>query len=500
MLSEQDLKLARLSEELQQPGFFRGLSGRLLRLAFIAVMVAEVAIFVPSVANMRVNWLKGRLSTAAVASIVVDGLGQSDLPVSLRDDTLMATGVKVIVLERDGTRRLIAATDMPPGIDRQYDLSIMEPLTFIKDAFDELVFGGDRIIRVYGPVEGEHMTIDIVMSDASLRNAMLTFSRNVFLLSLGISLFAGLLIFFAINRSMVNPIRRLTQSMHRFSDNPEDPAAIWRPTGVGKDELAVAGRYLASMQTELQKTLKSQRKLAELGLAVSKINHDMRNILASAQLISDRLGDVDDPMVKRLAPKLLRAIDRAVGYSNSVISYGKYSESEPNRRLLPLSPLIHDVYEGLGLEPDGEIICEMRIQEELQVDADPEQLFRAIHNLCRNAVQALDSEAAREMDGVRQLTVSAHRSGSVVAISVDDTGPGMPQKARENLFSAFKGSVRAGGAGLGLAIARELVLAHGGTIALVEKAQAGTLFKIEIPDRPAALAVKDSGAARAAGE
>ncbi|MNL63269.1 Sensor histidine kinase TmoS [compost metagenome] len=77
--------------------------------------------------------------------------------------------------------------------------------------------------------------------------------------------------------------------------------------------------------------------------------------------------------------------------------------------------------------------------------------------------------------------------GSVVMIAIDDTGPGMPRKARENLFAAFRGSARSGGTGLGLAIARELVLAHGGTIALVEKPGPGTLFRIEIPDRPVSL-------------
>ncbi len=75
----------------------------------------------------------------------------------------------------------------------------------------------------------------------------------------------------------------------------------------------------------------------------SKINHDMRNILASAQLISDRLGDTEDPMVKRLAPKLLRTIDRAVSYSDSVLSFGRASEAEPKRRLVRLKMVVQDV-------------------------------------------------------------------------------------------------------------------------------------------------------------
>jgi signal transduction histidine kinase len=274
--------------------------------------------------------------------------------------------------------------------------------------------------------------------------------------------------------------------MQAYSDDPEDPGRVLVPDG-GRDELSVAGRHLASMQVQLQKTLKQQKNLAALGLAVSKINHDMRNILASAQLMSDRLVDVDDPMVKRFAPKLLRTIDRAVGYTTEVLSYGQASESAPRRRRVHLRDLTEEVRDILAIDPDTGIEFIEQVSPDLEVDADSEQLFRVIHNLCRNALQALMTYRETEPDSTLRITVSAHRIGSVVSITVDDTGPGMPQKARENLFTAFRGSARSGGTGLGLAIARELVLAHGGTIALVEKPAAGTQFRIEIPDRPVSL-------------
>ena len=463
-----------------------GLSGRLLRMTFVFVMLAEILIFLPSVANMRINWLTDRLNTAAAASVVVDGLKDVVLPKPVRDDTLMATDTKAIVLTKDGMRHLIAVDDMPPSVDYQYNLATVSLPMSIYDAFDELLFGGDRIIRVFCPINKSDMTIEVVMADASLRAAMIAYSQNVLVISLIISLITASLIFMAINRIMIRPIRRITSSIERFSDHPEDAESIYAP-GSGTDELAVAGRHLEKMQKELQKTLRQQKNLAELGLAVSKINHDMRNILASAQLISDRLGDTEDPMVKRLAPKLLRTIDRAVSYSDSVLSFGKASEAEPKRRLLRLKTVVQDVCDVLtGIGADSGIEFDIRVPDDLTVDADPDQLFRVIHNLCRNAVQALMQEPEDEAV-IRQVTVSAYRTGSVVSISVDDTGPGMPQKARENLFKAFRGSARSGGTGLGLAIARELVLAHGGTIALVEKAQPGTLFRIEIPDRPIAI-------------
>ncbi|KQS90395.1 MULTISPECIES: sensor histidine kinase [unclassified Rhizobium] len=465
-------------------GFFRGLSGKLLLLTVVFVMLAEVLIFVPSVANMRIRWLEDRLNTAAAAGVVVDGLQGVELPRPVQEETLMATGTKAIVLRRKDESRLIAALDMPPEIDAQYDVAAMTPLVAIRDAFDTLLFGGDKIVRIYGPVGDSAAVIEVVMSDKSLRKAMLIYSRNVFFLSIAISLFTAMLIFLAINRLMIVPIRRMTGNMQEFSAEPSDPGRVLEPAP-GRDELSIAGQHLAAMQQQLQKTLKQQKNLADLGLAVSKINHDMRNILSSAQLISDRLADVDDPIVKRFAPTLLRTIDRAVGYTTEVLSYGRTTEPEPHRRFLRLRPLVSDVGDMLAIDPNAGIEFHVQIPDDLQVDADSEQLFRVVHNICRNAVQALMNDGG---DGLpRVVSVSAMRTGSVVSISVDDTGPGMAPKARENLFAAFRGSARSGGTGLGLAIARELVLAHGGTIALVEKATPGTLFRIELPDRPVPL-------------
>ncbi|MCJ9697428.1 HAMP domain-containing histidine kinase, partial [Rhizobium sp. PRIMUS64] len=406
-------------------GLFGGLSGKLLWLTVVFIMLAEILIFFPSVASMRVRWLQDRLNTAAAAAIVIDGLQPVELPRALQKETLEATGTKAIVLRKDGTSRLLATTDMPTSVDESYDLTDVPPVTAIRDALDTLVFGGSRMIRVYGPVGDTNTGVEVVMKDRPLRRAMFVYSRNVLLLSVLISLFTATLIFFAINRILIGPIRRLTGSMQQFSSDPDNPAHIYIGDG-GRDELAVAGRNLTSMQMELQKTLKQQKNLAALGLAVSKINHDMRNILASAQLMSDRLVDVDDPMVKSFAPKLLRTIDRAVGYTTEVLSYGKASESAPRRRHIRLLELTQDVKDMLAIDPLSGIEFAEQIGAELEVDADGEQLFRVIHNLCRNALQALTSPGEGGPGSVRRITVSAQRVGSVVSITVDDTGPGMP--------------------------------------------------------------------------
>lgn len=474
------------AEPPRPPGFFQGLSARLLWLTIAFVMLAEVLIFLPSVANMRLLWLKDRLNTAAAASVVIDGLQPIELPRGVQDDALMATGTRAIVLRKDGTSRLLAMADMPLQVDMKYDLADVGSLDALRDAMDTLIFGGDRVLRVLGPVADSDMEIELVLAESSLRHAMLAYARNVFVVSLIISFITAVLIFLAINRLMIRPIRRLTHNMQLFAERPEDPARVMVPER-GRDEVAFASRHLAAMQAQLQRTLKQQKNLVDLGLAVSKINHDMRNILASAQLMSDRLVDVEDPMVKSFAPKLLRTIDRAVGYTNEVLAYGQASEAEPRRRRFQLCTLVQDVRDILALDPEAGIEFVEMVAPDIEVDADSEQLFRVVHNICRNAVQALVNFQPEEAGHVRRITLSAQRIGSVVMIAIDDTGPGMPRKARENLFAAFRGSVRSGGTGLGLAIARELVLAHGGTIALVEKPGPGTLFRIEIPDRAVSL-------------
>jgi signal transduction histidine kinase len=325
------------------------------------------------------------------------------------------------------------------------------------------------------------MGFELIIPDTALRRAMMIYARNIALLSLLISLITASLVFYAINRIMIRPIREMTRSMLDFARAPEDPGRIIRPEPRG-DEIGVAERELSAMQSNLQKTLAAQKHLADLGLAVSKINHDMRNVLASAQLISDRLSRVREPSVQASVPKLVRSLDRAVAYTEGVLAYGRTQEAPPSRRRIRLRQLVEEVRDMLGVEPRSGIEFENDVDPGFEIDADPEQLFRVLANLSRNAIQAMAGDAGAEV--VKRLSVSAMRTGSVSRVTVADTGPGLPAKARENLFAAFRGAARSGGTGLGLAIAQELVRAHGGTIELVESVGGHTVFALTIPDQP----------------
>lgn len=463
------------------------LSSKVLLLTIFSVLVAEVLIFVPSVASMRMRWLTARLDTVAAASIVLADSESPVVPRSVQDSVLLATGTKAIALREKGASRLLAMSEMPQKIDQHIDLAHTSEAAAIWDAFDTLFTGGDRTLRVYGPIGNSGKIIELVTSDAPLRRAMLQYARNVAVLSLVISLIAASLVYLAINELLLRPVRRMHRNMINFAQAPDDPTRIIIPDD-RKDELGVAQRQLAAIQTDLQRTFSEQKHLADLGLAVSKINHDMRNILASAQLMSDHLADAKDPVVQRFAPKLIRTLNRAISYAESVIAYGRAQEAPPKRRRVALHTIITDVEETLAIEPESGIEFRNLVPQDFEMDADAEQFFRVLTNLCRNAVQAMAADRPGDESVVKRLTVTAGRVGSVAVIGIEDTGPGLPQKARDNLFTAFRGSTRSDGTGLGLAIAHELVRAHGGGIELREDRSCGTHFEIRIPDMPVSLA------------
>jgi signal transduction histidine kinase len=458
-----------------------GLSWKLLVLTILYVTLSEVLIYVPSIANFRTSWLLDRMTMADAATSVLAESVASDVPRNVQEDLLSAVGAQAIAIRTGTTSRLIATVDMPPHVDRTADLRVMRPVDEVLDAFDTLFATQPRTLRVIG-ASRSGAVLELIMSDQALRRAMLSYSATIVWLAALISVITAALLYFTINRLLVRPVRRLTENIVSFSEAPEDAGRVIEPSG-RRDEVGVAEERLAAMERDLQGTLRGQRHLADLGLAVSKINHDLRNMLASAQLISDRLGSLPDPTVQRFAPKLISALDRAIAYCQSTLAYGGAREPPPARRLVALGRLVADAADALGLVENPMIAWENKVPPGLEIDADPDQLFRVLVNLGRNSVQAMQADPNPAV--ICRLTVDARRAGAGVTILVQDTGPGVPEKARASLFRPFHGSLSQGGTGLGLAIAAELIRAHGGEIVLLEGGP-GATFSITVPDRPRA--------------
>lgn len=467
------------------PTLGMGLSARLLALTILFVMLAEVLIFVPSVANFRLNWLNDRLTAAQLASLAAEASPNGDVPQMLRNELLRTAQVKAVALKRDDQRQLILNSDMPVAVEASYDLSatansgVMGRVAAIWDALEVLFGGGKRMLRIVGhPGGGAGDMIEIVLPEGPLKAAMVRFGLNILALSIIISVITAALVYLALNNLMVRPMMRIADNMLRFSKHPEDASRIIVPSGRA-DEIGTAERELAHMQTELSLLLHQKSRLAALGLAVSKINHDLRNMLASAQLLSDRLASSPDPTVQRFAPKLIASLDRAIAFCNDTLRFGRAEEAAPRREQMLLLPLVAEVADGLGLPREDAVAWHADVGPDLRIDADRDQLHRVLSNLARNALQAIETGSGT---GKGSISVIAQRNSHKVQITVSDDGPGVPPRAREHLFQAFQGSTRRGGTGLGLAIAHEIIAAHGGTMRLLDT-PGGAAFQIEIPDR-----------------
>jgi signal transduction histidine kinase len=459
-----------------------GLSGKLLLLTIPLVMIAEVLIYVPSIANFWVNRLNGKLAAANTAALVLDAAPSGMVPDSLARQILDSIGARAVAIKMGQQRRLLASTGLPQAIDHDVDMRSLTVWSSIADSFQMMLETGNQAIRVIGPPPGGGQFIEVVIDELPLRQAMYGFSRNLLLVSLAIAILTAALVYLAQHFLFVRPMRRLTESLVAFHENPESSARIIVPSNRG-DEIGVAERELSDMQRDLVSMLHQKSRLAALGLAVSKINHDLRNLLASSQLLSDQLASVPDPRVQRFAPKLMRSLERAIAFCQSTLSYGRAQEAAPDRRMILIEPVVAEVRESAGLAADTSITWISAIERGLTIDVDPDQLFRVLLNLVRNAEQALESRAH---DAAAQIRITGRREGSVAIVEVSDTGPGIPAKTREHLFEAFQTSGRPGGSGLGLAIAAELVRAHDGEIHLVE-GTIGATFRITIPDRPVEL-------------
>ena len=461
-----------------------GLSGKLLVLTILFVMIAEVLIYVPLVANFRVNWLRDHLAGAYTAALVLEAAPSGMVPESLAKQILDSIGARAVAMKMGTSRRLLAIGDAPPPVTHDFDMRDVYTFDSIVDAFMTMLGTKNDVMRVVGPAPMGGDFIELVMDEPPLRKAMLRYSVNLLLLSLLVIGIAAAFVYLVLHYLFVRPMRRITGNMVAFRADPENADRIIVPSGRA-DEIGTAEQELATMQAELASMLQQKNRLAALGLAVSKINHDLRNLLGSAQLISDRLSSLPDPGVQRFAPKLMRALERAIAFCQSTLSYGRLQEPPPERRPILLEPLVDEVHETLGLGPDAPVRWISAVERGLVVEADYDQLFRSLLNLARNALQALESRAARD-PGRDQIRITGRREGAVVVIEVSDTGPGFSERARAHLFEAFQGSTRTGGAGLGLAIAAELVRAHGGEIRLVEGTIGATL-RLTIPDRAVEL-------------
>lgn len=453
------------------------ISGRFAALTMMFVVLAELFILLPSLASFRLDYLESRLERAQIASLALLATDES-LASDLEAELLQNADVFNVVLRRNDIRQLVLSSPIPGPIAATYDLREDSVLQTIDDSLLTLFDRQNQVIRIIGaPVNQAGQLIEITMQTGPLRAAMLDFGLTLLGVSAAFSILTAVLLFLAAQRLILVPMRRVISHMTAYASAPEDSRHIIIP-GARLEELRDAEDALRSMQQTVTSSLKQKERMALLGQAIAKISHDLRNILTTAQIFADRLEDSADPKVKRAAPKLVNSITRAVNLCETTLAFGKAEEPAPTLSRFNLSHLASEVIEAEALagETAGHVEFLSDIPAALIIRADRDQLYRVLSNLMRNARQAIEATGKAGI-----VEIGAGESENDWWIRLCDSGPGLPEKAREHLFKPFSGSTRRGGTGLGLTIAADLIRGHGGKLELLRSDSEGSQFMIQIP-------------------
>ena len=459
-----------------------GLSSRLFLLTVLFTLVVGALILGPNAASFHERWLLDRLQAAELASVGVEALPYSAVDEQTADQLLRIGGVSAVAISDQGVmRQLLRAPNLPRTPDF-IDLRRKNSGARLLDPIRTLFGPADRSIRVRAaPRYRSGDFIDVVAPAEPLKQELQAFLLNSLLVSLLISAVAGGLLYAGLAYLVLRPLRRVTRSIESFA---ADPNAMGEPPSDRHDEIGRVERELARMQEEVRLSLRSRSRLVALGEAVAKINHDLRNMLTSAQIASDRLADSADPQVAKALPRLERALGRAAALTRNVLDYGKSEDPPPVLDRIALAPAVTAAAEDAGLESTGVKLVKV-IPPRFTVHADGDQLHRILVNLMRNARQSIEGDAtrvARRRGAARgAVRVEAQAGDEGCIIRVTDDGPGIPLRLSGRLFEPFVSGAGGDGTGLGLTISRELAAAHGGELRLVETGPTGTTFELRLP-------------------
>ena len=436
-----------------------------------AILLVELLIFMPSASSQRSNWIETRVEAARTAALALEAAPSRLVSSELSDELLKSAevlGVGELVPDIDGGQRdqLLPARELNGRELVRVNLFKRSMLGSIGAALGTLFAPDGRVLLVTAPGSKFGRTIEVLMDEAPLKEELWAFAWRILYLSLVISIVVALFLYALLYGLVVKPMQRVTESVEQFRDDPGSWTRSLPPT-TRKDEIGRAQNALSDMEEAVSESFRQRKRLAELGEAVAKITHDLRNSLAAAQLVSDRLLKSEDPRVKDAVPRLERALKRAIKLATHTLEYGKSDTDDVNLQEISLFDCIEEASLE-GINGSGASVDWVNdIPPATRVTADPEHLHRIASNLIRNAAQAMEEEG--EVSAIWE-------DGALLIV---DNGPGLPERARENLFTPFAGSSKRDGTGLGLAIARDLARSMGGDLKLESSDDTGTVFKIE---------------------
>jgi signal transduction histidine kinase len=457
------------------------LSTRLLRLTIGIVLAVEVLIFVPEITHEREAWLRDRMDDAHTAALAAAQPGTPATPLKTTE-LLRLAGCTWIRLDRPGLPPVILGAATPPPAARVVKLPEEGLMAGAMHALRVLAVDRPTMVRVIDDhISPRGSTLAYVTNTHRETQALRRFARGYVWVSLITASLTGMMVYIAVWLLLVRPMRRVIARIVAFRAAPQNSVNSPLPRRLAKDELAVTERELAAMEQELRDALWRNARLAALGNAVERISHDMRAILAPVLLAAERLQTHADPAVQRTGAMLLRTVDRATDLINRTLDFSR--QGPPVLELAPVAlALLVDEAAEAARAPSRSFAVKNQVPLTLLVEADRNQFFRVLANLLRNAADA----------GARSTQVSARAADGMAVIEVADDGPGLPAAVRATLFHPATRSTRHEGVGLGLAIARDLTLAHGGEITLASSGPEGTVFHITLRLARESLAEPDA--------
>lgn len=459
----------------------RRLSSKLLLLTIGFVMLAEILLFIPSASMFRQDWLEERTQQAGLLALALTGVPDYEASETLTNQFIADTDVMLMAAKRNGMTELVLG-EPPVNAGEMITINLQDMPRFpsLIAPFQDIFSDGDEVLRVIAnsPVDGQD-ALDLLIPRAKLRDALIDFVIRIFWLSLFIAIVTGALIYGAMSAMIMRPVQQLAEDMTAFREDPER-RRLTRSRSKRLDEIGQLQREFTDVKQSLRAAFHQRERLAGLGLAVAKINHDLRNVLSSALLISDRLSMNSEKNISDMGERLTRTVERGISLTEDVLAYSRAETADPQIQDTRIAFIIGEAAaDVIGQFPGTKF--RNTVPTDLMVRTDPDHAYRIFHNLFRNAAEAMiESKSSQQ-----RLLVGADVQDGLAELRISDTGPGLPARARDNLFQAFSGaqahSANSKSTGLGLSISKELAKAQGGDLNLMSSDETGTRFILTLP-------------------
>jgi signal transduction histidine kinase len=300
-------------------------------------------------------------------------------------------------------------------------------------------------------------------------------NRLVFLASL-LAIVVGSLLMLLLARMVTRPLELLATGVRAFGEG--DPKHLL-PSG-GTQEVRYLSRIFSEMRDEIQKknrALVESERLATIGRMASSVSHDLRHYLAAVYANAEFLASPMLPAGERaeLFDEIRLAVNGTTDMLDSLLIFGR-TGTALQRVDTSMTALANRAVALVRTHPDAEGVI-VRVNPGLDITAamDAKQIERAVYNLLLNACQS-----ARHSSDRREVSVSVDGDETTASVTITDSGLGVADGVRENLFDPFVSLGKQKGTGLGLTLAWSVAREHNGSVQVVSSRPGEAVFRLTV--------------------